>query len=154
MLRHLLIGLCCLGPLLSCQLNAAGGDGLIARLQPTGSITDQANILSASQEQRLRGVLDGLEAQTGAALVVVTLPSMEGGQIDDFTNRLFEKWGVGQAGKDNGVMLLIAVKERKMRIEVGYGLEGVITHDRDHYWSATMLFGGGTGRTLPEKIRL
>lgn len=126
MFNRLLISLFCLGTFCSLQLHAGGGDALIARLKPTGSITDQANLLSASKEQQLRSTLDSLEAETGAALVVVTLPSMEGGQIDDFTNRLFEAWGVGDADKDNGVMLLVAVKERKMRIEVGYGLEGIL----------------------------
>ena len=102
-------------------------DKLIEALKPTGSITDRADLLPPAQEQKLRKTLDNLSTQTGAALVVVTLPSMEGGQIDDFTNRLFEKWGVGQTEQDNGVMLLVAVKERKMRIEVGYGLEGTVT---------------------------
>lgn len=126
MIRRLLILIYLLSAAFSLHLDAAGGDELIRRLKPNGSITDKANLLPSSTEQRLRSVLDGLEEQTGAALVVVTLPSMEGGQIDDFTNRLFEAWGVGQKGNDNGVMFLIAVKERKMRIEVGYGLEGVI----------------------------
>lgn len=124
--RRPLIYICCILVLICHQLFANGGDELIKRLTPTGSITDKANLLSKPQEQKLRVILDNLNAQTGAALIVVTLPSMEGGQIDDFTSRLFEKWGVGQAGKDNGVLLLVAVKERKMRIEVGYGLEGAI----------------------------
>ncbi|MDQ8209206.1 TPM domain-containing protein [Coraliomargarita sp. SDUM461003] len=130
MYRRILILLCGWALLLSTPLSAATSEQLIAQLEPTGSITDRANLLSSNTEQRLRGILDGLRAKTGASLVVVTLPSMQGGQIDDFTNRLFEKWGVGEAGKDNGVMLLIAVKERKMRIEVGYGLEGVIPDGR------------------------
>ncbi|MGZ0656928.1 TPM domain-containing protein [Coraliomargarita sp. W4R72] len=130
MFRRLLIVLFGIKILFCLQLNAAGGDELIARLQPTGSITDRANLLSPSTEKGLRVILDNLRAQTGASLVVVTLPTMEGGQIDDFTNRLFEKWGVGDADKDNGVMLLVSVAERKMRIEVGYGLEGVIPDGR------------------------
>ena len=130
MLHRLLICSCCCATLICHQLLAIASDDLLERLTPTGSIIDQANLLPPAQEQKLRSILDNLEKQTGAALVVVTLPSLEGGQIDDFTNRLFEKWGVGQAGKDNGVMLLVAVKERKMRIEVGYGLEGVIPDGR------------------------
>ncbi len=126
MLPRLTVFLCTLGLLLSLQLNAAGGDSLIASLESTGSISDHANLLAPKTESRLRAVLSDLEKQTGAEIAVVTLPSMEGGQIDDFTNRLFEKWGVGKASQDNGVMLLVAVKERKMRIEVGYGLEAVI----------------------------
>ncbi len=123
---HRLIIFCCFTGLLCQSLFAFKSDDLIKDLKPTGSITDRADLLPPAQEQKLRSILDNLNTQTGAALVVVTLPSMEGGQIDDFTNRLFERWGVGQAGKDNGVMLLVAVEERKTRIEVGYGLEGVI----------------------------
>ena len=59
-------------------------------------------------------------------MAVVILPSLEGGQIDDFTNKLFAKWGVGQKGKNNGVMLLVAIGDRKARIEVGYGLEPIL----------------------------
>lgn len=125
MLRRLIV-YCFFTGLLCQHIVAFESDRLIKGLKPTGSITDNANLLPARQEQKLRTILDNLEKQTGAALVVVTLPSMKGGQIEDFTNRLFEEWGVGQAGKDNGVMLLVAVKERKMRIEVGYGLEGTI----------------------------
>jgi uncharacterized protein len=124
--RYLLISLYCLSTFLGVHLKATPSDNLIEQLKPTGSITDKANILSSAKEQQLRNQLDSLERQTGAAVVVVTLSSMQGGQIDDFTNRLFEKWGAGDPDKDNGVMLLIAVKERKMRIEVGYGLEAVI----------------------------
>lgn len=124
-LQRLIIYFCLIG--LLCQHGFAfESDQLIRELKPTGSITDKADLLPAAREQELRTLLDGLEKQTGAALVVVTLPSMKGGQIDDFTNRLFEQWGVGQAGEDNGIMLLVAVEERKIRIEVGYGLEGVI----------------------------
>jgi uncharacterized protein len=126
MLRCLSICLYCLSAVLCLQLHAAGGDELIARLSPNGSVTDNANILSSSQEQRLRAILDELETQTDVEIAVVTLPSMEGGQIDDFTNRLFEEWGVGKQDQDNGLMLLVAIKERKMRIEVGYGLEALI----------------------------
>lgn len=106
--------------------HAAAGDELIARLQPDGPVNDYADILSASSESKLESLLTDLERKTDAAVVVVTLDSMQGGQIDDFTNRLYEEWGVGQAGEDAGVMLLVALAERKMRIEVGYGLESVI----------------------------
>jgi len=61
-----------------------------------------------------------------AALTVVTLKDIGGANIDEFTNRLYERWGVGKKGEDRGVMILVALKERRIRIEVGYGLEGVI----------------------------
>ena len=103
MTRRLLIRTCYLIALICQPLFGLGGDDLIKRLEPTGSITDKADLLPSAQERKLRDILDNLERQTGAALVIVTLPSMEGGQIDDFTNRLFEKWGVGQVGKDRDV---------------------------------------------------
>jgi uncharacterized protein len=61
-----------------------------------------------------------------AALTVVTLADIGGASIDEFTNRLYERWGVGRKGEDRGAMILVALKERKIRIEVGYGLEGII----------------------------
>ncbi len=57
---------------------------------------------------------------------MVTLPTLQGGQIEDFANKLFKQWGIGQKGKDNGLLLLVAMKERESRIEVGYGLEPII----------------------------
>ncbi len=67
-----------------------------------------------------------MREKTGAQLAVVTLASLDGGQIDDFANKLFKQWGIGQQGKDNGLLLIVAMKERRSRIEVGYGLEGII----------------------------
>jgi uncharacterized protein len=67
-----------------------------------------------------------LRRKTGAQFAVVTLKSLEGGQIDDFANKLFKKWGVGEKGKNNGIMLLVAMQDRKARIEVGYGLEPIL----------------------------
>lgn len=111
---------------LGVTVSASASDQLLNSLQPRGVINDFANVISASEEQELNSMLTELRQKTGAAVVVVTLPSLDGGQIDDFTNRLFERWGVGQKGKDNGLMFLAAMQDRKMRIEVGYGLEGAI----------------------------
>jgi uncharacterized protein len=104
-------------------------DQLLNSLQPRGLVNDYANVISATEERQLSAVLTELQQKTGAQVAVVTLPSLDGGQIDDFTIRLAERWGVGQKGKDNGVILLGATNERRgnrLRIEVGYGLEGVI----------------------------
>ena len=65
-------------------------------------------------------------ARAGATLTVVTLKDIGGANIDEFTNRLYERWGVGKKGEDRGIMILVALKERRIRIEIGYGLEGVI----------------------------
>ena len=67
-----------------------------------------------------------LREKTGAQLAVVTLPSLEGGEIEDFTNKLFAQWKIGREGQDNGILLLVAMEDRQSRIEVGYGLEPII----------------------------
>ncbi|MDF7823148.1 TPM domain-containing protein [Pontiellaceae bacterium B12227] len=109
-------------------VSAGASDRLLNSLQPRNGVAvyDYAKVISTTDERKLESMIDELEQKTGAEIAVVTLQSLEGGQIDDFTNRLFEKWGVGQKGKDNGLMFLAAMKDRKMRIEVGYGLEGAI----------------------------
>jgi uncharacterized protein len=107
---------------------AGASDQLLNSLNPRNGVAvyDYANVISSADKQKLESMIDELEQKTGAEIAVVTLQSLDGGQIDDFTNRLFEKWGVGQKGKDNGLMFLAAMQDRKMRIEVGYGLEGAI----------------------------
>jgi uncharacterized protein len=67
-----------------------------------------------------------IEQKTSAEVAVVTVRDLGGGSIDDYASRLFEKWGIGKKGKDNGVMLIAAIDDRKVRIEVGYGLEGIL----------------------------
>jgi len=113
--------------LLACSAQAS--DKLLNSLQPRGLVNDYANVISAAEENRLAAILTELQQKTGAQVAVVTLPSLDGGQIDDFTIRLAERWGIGQKGKDNGALLLGATQERRgnrLRIEVGYGLEGII----------------------------
>ncbi len=95
--------------------------------KPDGYVTDRAQLLSASKRQALESFLQSYEAKTGNQLVVATFPSMDGGALEDISIRLAEQWKVGKKGKDNGVILLIFKNDRKMRIEVGYGLEGVLT---------------------------
>ncbi len=90
------------------------------------AVYDYAGVISASEEGQIESMIAEVRQKAGAAIVVVTLQSLDGGEIDDFTNRLYAKWGIGQAGKDNGVLFLAAMQERMMRIEVGYGLEGAI----------------------------
>ncbi len=113
--------------LVACSARAS--DQLLNSLQPRGLVNDYANVISAAEETQLNAILTELQQKTGAQVAVVTLPSLDGGQIDDFTIRLAERWGIGQKGKDNGVLLLGATQEgrgNRLRIEVGYGLEGVI----------------------------
>jgi uncharacterized protein len=93
-----------------------------------GYVTDPTKVLSTSQKQTLEALSKKLEARTGAQVATAIIPEMgDSMTIEGFASQLFEKWGIGQKGKDNGVLFLISLKERKMRIEVGYGLEGLIT---------------------------
>lgn len=93
----------------------------------TGRVVDDANMLSGSAQQQLTSELQAFEQQTGNQFVVVTLPNLQGYTIEDFGYQLGRHWGIGQKGKDNGVLLIVAKQERKVRIEVGYGLEGQLT---------------------------
>lgn len=93
----------------------------------TGRVVDGAELLSAGEEAALALELQQLEEATSDQLVVVTLPSLQGYAIEDFGYRLGRHWGIGTAELDNGVLLIVAPKERKVRIEVGYGLEPVLT---------------------------
>jgi len=105
----------------------AGGqvDSLLDRLEPQGYVSDFAGVMGAERQDTER-VLAELEQKTGVQVAVVSLASLEGGEAADFVNRLFERWGVGSAERDDGVMLLAAIEDRQVRIEVGYGLEPVI----------------------------
>jgi len=93
----------------------------------TGRVVDQAGLLDASQEASLTAKLKALEDKTTDQFVVVTLDSLQGTSIEDFGYQLGRYWGIGQKDKNNGVLLIVAPKEHRVRIEVGYGLEGVLT---------------------------
>jgi uncharacterized protein len=93
----------------------------------TGRVVDGANILSPQAETELTGKLAKLEQTTGRQLVVATLPSLQGYEIEDYGYQLGRAWSIGEKGKNSGVILLVAPTERKVRIEVGYGLEPILT---------------------------
>ncbi len=93
----------------------------------TRQVTDEAQILSSSTIDHIEGILKEHEAATSNQIAVLTLKSLEGDSIEEVAVQVFEKWKLGQKSKSNGVLLLIAVNDRKMRIEVGYGLEGALT---------------------------
>jgi uncharacterized protein len=92
-----------------------------------GRVVDGANILSAGTEQALTQKLASLEASNSRQLVVVTLPSLDGYDISDYGYQLGRAWGIGQGKLNNGALLIVAPKERRVRIEVGYGLEPILT---------------------------
>lgn len=93
----------------------------------TGRVVDQANMLDAASEQQIAQMLEEHERATSNQIVVVTLPDLQGRTIEEFGYQLGRHWGIGQKNKDNGALLVIAKAERKVRIEVGYGLEGALT---------------------------
>lgn len=98
--------------------------------EPRGYVNDFANIISDDVEQKMELRLRDYETKTTNEIAVVTVASLEGLSIENYTIGLAEKWGVGKKAKDNGVVLLVAPNERKVRIEVGYGLEPVLTDSR------------------------
>jgi uncharacterized protein len=93
----------------------------------TGRVVDTADMLSPADEAALTQKLAALEQATGRQLVVATVPDLQGYPIEDYGYKLGRAWGIGQKGANNGVILLIAKKDRKIRIEVGYGLEPILT---------------------------
>jgi uncharacterized protein len=93
----------------------------------TGRVVDQADILQPSTKAGLQSKLRDLEDKSSIQLVVATIKSLEGYDIETYANGLFRYWKLGEAKKNNGALFVIAPNERKMRIEVGYGLEGVLT---------------------------
>ncbi|MFZ0680027.1 MAG: TPM domain-containing protein [Candidatus Binatus sp.] len=93
----------------------------------TGRVVDDAGILDASTTTQLTDMLAAHERATGQQVVVVTLDSLQGFTIEDYGYQLGRYWGIGQKGKNTGALLIVAPKEHKVRIEVGYGLEGELT---------------------------
>jgi len=93
----------------------------------TGRVVDQANIMTAQSRTELETKLKELEDKSSIQLVVATVKSLQGGDVETYANGLFRSWKLGEAKKNNGVLLLIAPAEHKVRIEVGYGLEGTLT---------------------------
>ena len=93
----------------------------------TGRVVDEADLLSPDDEAALSAKLEQHERETSNQIVVVTLKSLQGYDIADYGYQLGRHWGIGQKGKDNGALLIVAPNERRMRIEVGYGLEGFLT---------------------------
>jgi len=103
-----------------------------ARAEPTfpalsGRVVDQADLLTPATEAAITAKLAALETGTGDQLVVVTLNSLQDYEIEDYGYRLGRAWGIGQSETDSGALLIVAPNERKVRIEVGYGLEPVLT---------------------------
>lgn len=106
--------------------DAAFAEGNYPSPTPELFINDFANVLDQSTRDKIQSLGKQLEDKTTAQIVVVTINTLDGQDIESYANELFTRWAIGQKGKDNGVLILDAVKERKLRIEVGYGLEGAL----------------------------
>ncbi len=96
-------------------------------------VNDLANILNTSQEQAIEEYLANIEKTTSCQVALLTIKSLEGESIEDYSMRVAEKWKVGQKGLDNGAILLVSLNDRKLRIEVGYGLEAHLTDAKSSY---------------------
>ncbi len=112
---------------LALLLFAAASAAALTYPELTGRVVDQAGIVSPAVRSSLETTLADLEAKSGIQLVVATVRSLEGQEIEPYANGLFRAWKLGEKEKNNGVLLLVAPNEHRVRIEVGYGLEGTLT---------------------------
>jgi uncharacterized protein len=103
---------------------AAAAD--FSTLQPQGFVSDFSRVLNPAHKQELERYSKRVQELTGAEMALVTLPTLEGEPIEDVANGLFRRWGIGAKGKNEGVLLLLVTGDRRMRLEVGYGLEGIL----------------------------
>ncbi len=112
-------------------LLAYAGVARAAELPPPGGyVNDFGNVISPAEEQRLEAILTRVDTQIGVQIAVVTQPNLGGDDYVDYANRLFAAWGIGGKQEDRGLLILNALEERKIKIEVGYGLEGVLNDGR------------------------
>jgi uncharacterized protein len=95
-------------------------------LKPTGYVNDFSSTLDAPSKQSLEAYCANLERVTGVQMAIVLVPTLDGEPIEDVANRLYREWGIGKKGKDEGILIMLAVKDRKSRAEIGYGVEPII----------------------------
>jgi uncharacterized protein len=126
----------------------------------SGRVVDQANIIAADTRNALTSKLAELEAKSGIQLVVATVGSLDGQEIEPYANQLFRSWKLGEKTKNNGVLLLVAPNQRKVRIEVGYGMERTLTDALSKVIITNAItprfkagdFGGGIARGVDDII--
>jgi uncharacterized protein len=94
--------------------------------KPRGPVNDFANVIPPAYQEKIAAISTELYEKTGTAVVVVTMPDIGGAEYNEYVNRLYSAWGIGEKGEDKGVLIFVTVKERKMRIETGYGVEGIL----------------------------
>lgn len=94
---------------------------------PVGAVNDFANVIPAQTEREIEGICLLVWEKTSTAIADVTIPTLGDNYLEDYATRLYETWGLGKKGEDKGVLILNAIQERKVRIETGYGVEGILT---------------------------
>lgn len=95
-------------------------------LKPQGNVSDFANVINEKLRQQINAIVVELEQKTSAEIAVVTVKNLNGESIETYSVDLFKEWAIGKKGKDNGILILAAIEDKKIRIEVGYGLEGIL----------------------------
>ncbi|MEO8597824.1 MAG: TPM domain-containing protein [Candidatus Solibacter sp.] len=95
-------------------------------LKPQGYVSDFAGVIDSASKARLETYAAAVERSTGAQMALVTIPTLEGEPVEDVANTIYRAWGVGQKGKNEGILLLLAIGDRRNRLEVGYGLEPIL----------------------------
>ena len=140
----------CLALLLLAVNSLAAGDEKFP--QPQGAVNDFAGVIPPEYRESMTNLAQEVFQKTGIAIVVATFPTIGDHSPEDFVNRLYEAWGIGKKGEDKGVLIFVAVKERKFRIETGYGVEevlpdGLVGEIRDRY-AIPFLRKGDYGRGL------
>jgi uncharacterized protein len=105
---------------------SAQGDRPLDLPKPTARVNDYAGVLDPAERDALEAEIRALDRDTSAEVALVTVASLGGLSVEDYAERLFNTWGIGKAAADNGVLVLVSSGDRQMRIEVGYGLEGVL----------------------------
>jgi len=114
-----------------------------AALQPQGYVSDYSGVIDSTTRAALEQYCAKVEAATGAQIAVLTIPSLQGEPLEDVANAIFRKWGIGKKGADEGALLLLVTGDRRMRLEVGYGLEPMIPDG----------FAGSVLRTMSPALR-
>ncbi len=116
----------CFALLLTFLLAPSARAEKVEQLNPQGYVNDFASVLDAPAKAQLRALCEEVDYKAGAQIAVVTIHSLEGDTVEDFSHRLATRWGVGHKGDNRGVMVLLAVADHKYRVEVGYGLEPIL----------------------------
>lgn len=155
----------CLAPALALLLAAAAAWGVDwSALKPQGYVSDFANVVDVSSKGQIEAYAAKLEASTGVQIALVTLPSLQGEPIDDVARTLARSWGVGHQGKNDGILLLLAIREHRSRLEVGSGLTNTIPDSmagdvlramrpalrQEHYGEALMAAAETLGQTVSD----